>query len=51
MGHIFLLIQISRAQTLLRRVLEHRDRCQLDGRGGGISVALDETIVALTLKD
>lgn len=58
MDHIFLLVQISKAQTLLSRALEHSERCvlrvavmcQLDGRGGGISVALDETIASLTLK-
>lgn len=56
--HIFLLVQLSRAQTLLSRVLEHSERCvlwqavtfQLYSRGGGISVVLDDTIVFLTLK-
>lgn len=50
MDHIFLLIQVSKAQSL--RVLELRVAfiCLLEGRGGGISVVLEETIESLTLK-
>lgn len=47
MDHIFLLIQTFKAQIL--RVLELMVAfiCPLQGRGGGISVALEETIVSL----
>lgn len=58
MGHVILILLLPQAQTLRSRVQEHSEccvlwvaaMCRLHGRGGGISEALAETIVSLTLQ-
>lgn len=47
MDHIFLLIQILKAQILRLLELMVAFICPLKGRGGGISAALEETIEPL----